>query len=100
MSFCAADLSVLAYANGFTHWHYRTADRLDQILRSIGGANDNAYFALAAEMLRPGDQITLNLVDSAGIGLAHLAVTAIEGTRVKLALLAATPAATEALRAA
>ncbi len=33
MAFQTKDLSVLAYANGFTLWHYTTADpgrRLDQ----------------------------------------------------------------------
>lgn len=85
MSFCAADLSVLAYANGFTHWHYRSPDRLAVILA------DDRYFAPAATMLRPGDQITLNLIGGTGIGLAHLGVTAIAAPdRVGLALLAAT----------
>nr|WP_298688813.1 hypothetical protein [uncultured Dongia sp.] len=72
MSFCAQDFSVLAYANGFTHWHYRTRDSLDQILRPCRGANDNAYFAAAAKMLRPGDQITVNLQTEGCIDLATL----------------------------
>lgn len=101
MSFTAADLSVLGYANGFTHWHYRTADRLDQVLRPVAGANDNAYFAPAAEMLRPGDQITLNLMTPAGIELAHLAVTALPAQGPRLKLLASTsPDPTAAARAA
>ena len=85
MSFCAADLSVLAYANGFTHWHYRSPDGLAAILA------DDRYFAAAATMLRAGDQITLNLIGPAGIGLAHLGVTAIAAPdRVAASLLAAT----------
>jgi len=71
MSFCAQDLSVLAYANGFTHWHYRTRDPLRHL------TDDRAYFAGAAEMLRPGDQITVNLLGSQQIHLATLVVLAV-----------------------
>ena len=48
MSFTARELSVLAYANGFTLWHYRTG--ADDLL----GAG---YFDSAQELLREGDQI-------------------------------------------
>ena len=51
MSFTARELSVLAYANGFTLWHYRTA--ADDLL----GAG---YFDSAQELLRQGDQIIAN----------------------------------------
>lgn len=75
MSFCAQDLSVLAYANGFTHWHYRTTDSLWRLTDEPG------YFAAAAEMLRPGDQITVNLLgsqrDPLRIHLATLVVLAL-----------------------
>jgi hypothetical protein len=56
MPFSARELSVLAYANGFTLWHYRTADDLAALL-----ARDGSYFAAADELLRPGDQILLSL---------------------------------------
>jgi hypothetical protein len=82
MSFDATQLSVLAYANGFTHWHYRTADSLDQVLAP-------GHFAAAAEMLRPGDQITLNLQAGDAVGLASLVVAGITGKRPDLALIAA-----------
>jgi len=52
MSFTARELSVLAYANGFTLWHYRTA--ADDLL----GAG---YFDSAQELLREGDQIIANM---------------------------------------
>ncbi|WP_374656148.1 hypothetical protein [Dongia sp.] len=101
MSFCAADLSVLAYANGFTHWHYRTPDPLGQILGPADGANDNAYFAAAGEMLRPGDQITINLVSSGAIGLAQLVVAALPSpARPQLKLLAASESAAQVMIAA
>jgi hypothetical protein len=44
---------VLAYANGFTLWHYTTADAAASV--------DNAgYFNAAADMLRAGDMILAN----------------------------------------
>ena len=53
MAFDAAELSVLAYANGFTLWHYRTSDLAAEV--------DNAgYFSPASRMLRVGDFILLN----------------------------------------
>jgi hypothetical protein len=93
MSFSAQDLSVLAYANGFTHWHYRTRDPLAHLIDSQG------YFAAAAEMLRPGDQITVNLIDPLRTHLATLIVLAIptslapEIGLVAASLVAAPPAA-------
>ena len=44
------DLSVLAYANGFTLWHYRTSDALADLC--TGGGLDGAD-----DMLRPGDLV-------------------------------------------
>ena len=44
------NLSVLAYANGFTLWHYRTADAVGDLC--AGGGLDGAD-----DMLRPGDLI-------------------------------------------
>ncbi len=52
MSFAARDLSVLAYANGFTLWHYTTAD--DAVTAA-------GYFNDASDMLRVGDVIIANV---------------------------------------
>lgn len=53
MAYRSKDLSALAYANGFTLWHYRTADSAAEV--------DNAgYFNGASRMLRVGDFILLN----------------------------------------
>jgi hypothetical protein len=94
MSFTAAQLSVLAYANGFTHWHYRSADPLPAILAP-------AYFAPAVDMLRPGDQVTVNLLEGDTIGLAHCVVACIrDRAQPQLALLAATTADTRIRQAA
>lgn len=48
MALTLSNLSVLAYANNFTLWHYKTADA------SVTGAN---YFDVAADMMNIGDLI-------------------------------------------
>ena len=56
MTFKTSDLSVLAYANKFTLWHYVTEDD------AVTGAG---YFDKAADMLRVNDLIIAN-VDTDG----------------------------------
>lgn len=51
MPFQTRQLSVLAYANSFTLWHYR--DNVDT-LAQISAAN---YFGPAADMLKPDDML-------------------------------------------
>ncbi|MDH5722952.1 MAG: hypothetical protein OEY94_06490 [Alphaproteobacteria bacterium] len=59
MAYTASDLSVLAYANNFTLWHYATIDTtLD-----IEGAG---YFNSASDMLRVNDLIIVN-IDTDGV---------------------------------
>jgi hypothetical protein len=58
MAFQARNLSVLAYANGFTLWHYTTVD-------PATGVDTAGYFNAATEMLREGDMILAN-VDTDG----------------------------------
>ena len=48
------NLSVLAYANGFTLWHYTTGDAEATVV-----ADD--YFADARDLLKPGDMVLTNL---------------------------------------
>jgi len=57
MAFIASDLSVLAYANNFTLWHYTTIDSSIEILD---------YFSSAASMLNVNDLIIAN-IDTDGI---------------------------------
>lgn len=52
MSYKSDNLSVLAYANNFTLWHYTTADT------AVTGAG---YFNSAASMLRVNDLIITNI---------------------------------------
>jgi hypothetical protein len=54
MAYQSKDLSVLAYANGFTLWHYTTAD-------SAANVDGEGYFNAAIDMLRSGDIIIANV---------------------------------------
>jgi hypothetical protein len=57
MSYQSKNLSVLAYANGFTLWHYTTAD-------TAASVDTAGYFNAAADMLRVGDIIVANVENS------------------------------------
>lgn len=53
MAFQSKDLSVLAYANGFTLWHYTTADAATAV-------DTTGYFNGASDLLRVGDMVLAN----------------------------------------
>ncbi len=57
MAFKSANLSVLAYANGFTFWHYKSAEDANGDMTAAG------YFDAAADLLRSGDMLALNGAD-------------------------------------
>ena len=77
MSSKPENLSVMAYANGFTLWHYITEDN-NKIVFSDGYFNDVAY------MLRSGDMIMMNL-NTGGESEAYLALCSIsDGKTVKM----------------
>ena len=59
MAFKIKDLSVLAYANGFTLWHLKTTDNIIDV-------DTQGYLNSANEMLRVGDIIIVSAVDKAG----------------------------------
>jgi len=61
MAFSIRNLSVLAYANGFTLWHYKAAAD-DQ--NSIGAAG---YFNDAGDVLTAGDMVLVAATDSGRI---------------------------------
>jgi hypothetical protein len=66
MSFALRNLCVLAYANGFTLWHYKAGpDPLDDV-------SGQGFFADAADMLTAGDMIMISASD--GGRLAAVAV--------------------------
>ncbi len=52
MTFKTSDLSVLAYANNFTLWHYTTID---------AAVTGGGYFNNASDMLRVGDLVIANI---------------------------------------
>jgi hypothetical protein len=59
MAFSIRNLSVLAYANGFTLWHYQAgADRLNEV-----GAT--GFFVDAEDMLAGGDIMMVSALDGA-----------------------------------
>ncbi|MBT3305598.1 MAG: hypothetical protein HN377_03860 [Alphaproteobacteria bacterium] len=53
MAFSAKDLSVLAYANGFTLWHYTTTDLATEV-------DTSGYLNAATDIVRIGDMILAN----------------------------------------
>ncbi len=67
MAFSIRNLSVLAYANGFTLWHYKSGkDTLDMV-------TSGNYLADASDMLTAGDMIMLTAADGARIVCVTLA---------------------------
>ena len=54
MAFDASNLSVLAYANNFTLWHYASVDNA----AAITAAN---YFNNASDMMRVNDLVVINI---------------------------------------
>lgn len=85
MAFQSRDLSVIAYANGFTLWHFVTEDELSSVV--VAG-----YFNRAADMLRKGDMLLLNSQSRADLKSAILTVSGNDGAVVKVETLAAPPA--------
>ena len=57
MAFAIRNLSVLAYAQGFTLWHYKAGGA------TLGHTGARGYFDDAADMLAPGDMIMISASD-------------------------------------
>ncbi len=72
MAFAIRDLSVLAYANGFTLWHYKAGGEV------LGVVSGNEYFADASDMMATGDIL---MVSGAG-GCRVLCVAVADGGSV------------------
>lgn len=75
MAFLLKDLSVLAYANGFTLWHYTSADAATAV-------DTSGYFNAAADMLRTGDMILANTATAGTPAAGILVVASNTGTTV------------------
>lgn len=54
MAFDASNLSVLAYANNFTLWHYTSTD-------TAGTIEGAGYFNKASDMVRVNDLMLINI---------------------------------------
>ncbi len=67
MACAIRNLSVLAYANGFTLWHYKSSK---DTLETVASAN---YMADASDMLTAGDLIMVTAADGAKIICVTLA---------------------------
>jgi len=76
MAYISSDLSVLAYANAFTLWHYTTID---------SSVTTGGYFDKSASMLRVNDLVIAN-VDTDGTPFTKIyLVTANTGSSVTIA---------------
>lgn len=60
-AFAIRHLSVLAYANGFTLWHYKAPRNSVQEVRAVN------FFQDAANMLAAGDILMISACDGAGM---------------------------------
>ncbi|MFP4098918.1 MAG: hypothetical protein ACLFP8_06415 [Alphaproteobacteria bacterium] len=75
MAFAASDLSVLAYANNFTLWHYTT---IDASVETLG------YFNAAAGMLNVNDLIIANIDTDGTPTTTFYVVSANDGSSVTI----------------
>lgn len=81
MAFKASDLSVLAYANNFTLWHYTSVDNT----ATIEGAG---YFNNAADMLRVNDLMIVNIDTDGTPATKFYIVTGNDGSTVTVTVYA------------
>ncbi len=59
MAFAVRNLSVLAYANGFTLWHYKAGQD------GLGRVEQPGFFGGAADLLTGGDMLMVSAADGA-----------------------------------
>jgi hypothetical protein len=65
MAFTVRNLSVLAYAQGFTLWHYASkADPLDEV-------GQHGFFNPAADLLTGGDMMLISAPDGGRASLVR-----------------------------
>lgn len=76
MAFQNKNLSVIAYANGFTLWHYSASETLSTIAA-------NGYFNGVKTLMNIGDIIIINASDSTAI--KQINITDLNVTTVALA---------------
>lgn len=76
MALTISDLSVLAYANNFTLWHYKTTD---------SSVTTTGYFNNAADMMNVNDLIIANVDTDGTPATVFYIVTAISSGVVTVA---------------
>lgn len=64
--FANRNLSVLAYAQGFTQWHYRGSDTVSQPA-TVAETLAPGFFDRACDMMKPGDVMLISARDGAVI---------------------------------
>jgi hypothetical protein len=69
MAFAIRNLSVLAYANGFTLWHYKSGK---DILADVATTD---YFADASDMMAAGDMVMVSGANGCRVMCVALADT-------------------------
>lgn len=55
MAFQNKNMSVIAYASGFTLWHYKTEDSIKDLKEK--------YFEVVADLMAVGDMLIINASD-------------------------------------
>ncbi len=75
MAYTASDLSVLAYANNFTLWHYTTID---------ASIETSGYFDNAVDLLRVNDLIITNIDTDGTPSTKFYIVTGNDGSSVSV----------------
>jgi hypothetical protein len=78
MAYAPKNLSALAYANGFTLWHYKTSDPAIEV-------DTAGYFNGAVTMLRAGDFIMANTSTAGTVQSGMFIVKSNTGTVVDVA---------------
>ncbi len=76
MAYASSDLSVLAYANNFTLWHYTTVD---------ASVTTAGYLDNAVDMLRVNDLIIANVDTDGTPTTTFYVVTGNDGSSVTIA---------------
>ena len=78
MAFEIKNLSVLAYANGFTLWHYTTPD-------AAAAVDNTGYFNASSDMLHVGDMMLANVATASAPQNGVFAVVSVANGVVDLA---------------
>lgn len=77
MAYESKNLSIMAYANGFTLWNYQTADTLNSV-------ESEGYFNDATSIVRTGDMILTVAENKSSISPAMLCVSDTSGGNVRV----------------